>query len=29
MVEAETDALCKEHVDAVVSVIRSKGYEVQ
>ena len=29
MVEAETDAICKEHVDAVVDVIRSKGYEVQ
>ena len=28
MVEAETDAICKEHVDAVVDVIRSKGYEV-
>ena len=27
MVEAETDALCKEHVDAVVGVIREKGYE--
>jgi phosphoglucosamine mutase len=29
MVEAKTDEICKEHVDAVVDVIRSKGYEVQ
>ena len=27
MVEAKTDEICKEHVDAVVDVIRSKGYE--
>ena len=25
----EVDEICKEHVDAVVDVIRSKGYEVQ
>ena len=29
MVEAKTDEICKEYVDAVVDVIRSKGYEVQ
>ena len=29
MVEAKTDAICKEHADAVVEVIRRKGYEVQ
>ena len=29
VVEAKTDEICKEHVDAVVDVIRSKGYEVQ
>lgn len=29
MVEAKTDALCRQHVDAVVQVIRDKGYEAQ
>lgn len=29
MVEAKTDALCRQHVDAVVQVIREKGYEAQ
>lgn len=29
MVEAKTDAICKEHVDAVIDVIRAKGYEAE
>lgn len=29
MVEAETDEICKECVEAVVKVIKEKGYEVQ
>lgn len=29
MVEAKTDALCRQHADAVVQVIRDKGYEAQ
>ena len=29
MVEAKTDEICKEHVDAVVKVIKDKGYAIQ
>ena len=28
MVEAKTDEICKEHVDAVVKVIKDKGYAI-